>query len=86
MEYAYNAVVIGGDLIRRGKQWIARPEASYDSQLRHLPPDRYLRYALNTYRVLATRGTLGTRLYSTDPGTQTFLQTLTRQPNGQMGP
>ncbi|MFQ6198111.1 DNA/RNA helicase domain-containing protein [Streptomyces sp. NPDC000405] len=86
MEYAYNAVVIGGDLIRRGKQWIARPEASHDSQLCHLPPDRYLRYALNTYRVLATRGTLGTRLYSTDPETQTFLQTLSRQSNGQMGP
>ncbi|MER6280276.1 DNA/RNA helicase domain-containing protein [Streptomyces sp900105245] len=76
MEYAYNAVIMGGDLVRRGEKWIARPEASHDPQLRDLPPQRYLRYALNTYRVLATRGSRGTRLYSTDAITQTFLQTL----------
>ena len=39
-------------------------------------PEKYLFYALNTYRVLATRGTKGTRLYSTDPYTQRFLRTL----------
>ncbi|MET7458230.1 DNA/RNA helicase domain-containing protein [Streptomyces sp. NPDC005574] len=76
MEYAYNAVIMGGDLVRRGEQWIAHPEESHDSQLRDLPPHRYLRYALNTYRVLATRGTQGTRLYSTDDETQAFLRTL----------
>ncbi|MGW0699236.1 DNA/RNA helicase domain-containing protein [Streptomyces sp. NPDC002867] len=76
MEYAYNAVIMGGDLVRRGEQWIARPEESHDSQLRGLPPHLYLRYALNTYRVLATRGSRGTRFYSTDSITQAFLQTL----------
>ncbi|MFE7927519.1 DNA/RNA helicase domain-containing protein [Streptomyces sp. NPDC057456] len=77
MEYAYNAVIMGEDLVRRGEQWIARPEKSHDTQLRHLPPHRYLQYALNTYRVLATRGTKGTRLYSTDATTQDYLHTLT---------
>lgn len=76
MEYAYNAVIIGEDLVRRGNQWIAHPEKSHDSPLRDLPPQRYLQYALNTYRVLATRGTQGTRLHSTDPTTQNYLHTL----------
>ncbi len=78
MEYAYNAVIMGGDLVRRGEQWIARPEESRDSQLRGLPPHRYLRYALNAYRVLATRGTQGTRFYSTDATTQDWLQAVIR--------
>ncbi|WP_069884715.1 DNA/RNA helicase domain-containing protein [Streptomyces luteocolor] len=76
MEYAYNAVIMGGDLVRRGDRWIAHPEQSHDSQLQGLTPDRYLPYALNTYRVLASRGTKGTRLYSTDTITQDFLQAL----------
>ncbi|MFE5589201.1 DNA/RNA helicase domain-containing protein [Streptomyces sp. NPDC056549] len=76
MEYAYNAVIMGPDLVRRADGWIARPEESHDAQLRGLPPHRYLQYALNTYRVLATRGSRGTRFYSTDPLTQRFLHTL----------
>jgi hypothetical protein len=76
MEYAYNAVIMGGDLVRRGDRWIAHPEASHDYQLRDLPPHRYLQYALNTYRTLATRGSRGTRFYSTDATTQSFLQRL----------
>ncbi|MDQ0577927.1 DNA/RNA helicase domain-containing protein [Streptomyces rishiriensis] len=82
MEYAYNAVIMGGDLVRVGDQWVAHPEESRDSQLRDLPPHRYLQYALNTYRVLATRGTRGTRFYSTDDRTQDFLHTLTAPHNG----
>lgn len=81
MEYAYNAVIMGGDLVRRGEQWIARPKESRDSQLRGLPPHRYLQYALNTYRVLATRGSRGTRFYSTDAITQGYLQTLIHSHN-----
>ncbi|XDO64343.1 DNA/RNA helicase domain-containing protein [Streptomyces sp. RLB1-33] len=30
MEYAYNAVIMGGDLIRQGDRWIANPDASRD--------------------------------------------------------
>lgn len=82
MEYAYNAVIMGGDLVRRGDRWIAHPEESHDSQLRDLPPHRYLQYALNTYRVLATRGSRGTRFYSTDAITQGFLQTLISPQDG----
>ncbi|MFF4921378.1 DNA/RNA helicase domain-containing protein [Kitasatospora sp. NPDC001261] len=77
LEYAFGAVIMGGDLVRRHDRWRARPEASYDAvQLRTLPPEQYLPYALNTYRVLATRATHGTRLYSTDPETQAYLASL----------
>ncbi|MFD9687758.1 DNA/RNA helicase domain-containing protein [Kitasatospora sp. NPDC059088] len=77
LEYAFGAVILGADLVRRDGRWQAHPEASHDMRrLRELPPQQYLRYALNTYRVLATRATHGTRLYSTDPETQAYLATL----------
>lgn len=76
MEYTHNVVVIGNDLVHRGNRWIAQPTESHDSKLNKLPADQYLQLALNTYRVLATRGTKGTRLYSTDPTTQTYLRRL----------
>lgn len=77
LEYAFAAVILGADLVRRDGRWQARPQASHDAkQLRDLPPQRYLRFALNTYRVLATRATHGTRLYSTDPETQAYLASL----------
>lgn len=76
MEYDYNVVVMGNDIVRRGNRWIADPDASHDKPLKGLPAHRYLTYALNAYRVLASRGSKGTRLYSTDPDTQAYLQHL----------
>lgn len=76
MEYDYSAVILGEDITWTSTGWQARPEKSRDSALRGLSPRQYLRYALNTYRVLATRGTRGTRLYSTDPDTQSHLRAL----------
>ncbi|WP_346165504.1 DNA/RNA helicase domain-containing protein [Streptomyces javensis] len=76
LEYDYGTVILGDDLVRTPSGWRGRPEASYDDALRHLPAEEYLTYALNTYRVLATRGTQGTRFYSTDPETQAYLRTL----------
>ncbi|MFE7243806.1 DNA/RNA helicase domain-containing protein [Streptomyces sp. NPDC057580] len=79
MEYAYNVVVIGDDLVRRGDKWVAQPMESRDKAFKDISPDHYLRYALNSYRVLATRGTRGTRLYSTDEKTQAYLEALLPQ-------
>ncbi|MFJ4440004.1 DNA/RNA helicase domain-containing protein [Streptomyces sp. NPDC088923] len=76
MEYPYSVVILGGDLLRRGDRWVGNPRASHDRHLNHLSPDDYLQYALNTYRVLATRGTKATRFYSTDALTQEYLQAL----------
>lgn len=76
MEYPYNAVIIGPDLVWRNGQWTPQPQVSHDRALRYASAPEYLGYALNTYRVLATRGTLGTRFYSTDPDTQAYLQSV----------
>ncbi|XXJ62515.1 DNA/RNA helicase domain-containing protein (plasmid) [Embleya sp. MST-111070] len=76
MEYEYSAVIIGPDLVRTPDGWRAHPEHSRDPAMRKVGAEEYLPYALNTYRVLATRGILGTRLYSTDPQTQAYLKTL----------
>ncbi|MEV0601010.1 DNA/RNA helicase domain-containing protein [Streptomyces sp. NPDC050315] len=76
MEYDYSAVIFGEDLTWTAGGWQARPEKSHDPALQALSPEQYLPYALNAYRVLATRGTRGTRLYSTDPDTQRLLQSL----------
>lgn len=76
MEYDHSAVILGNDLTWTTKGWQAHPEESHDPALAGLTPPQYLRYALNTYRVLATRGARGTRLYSTDPDTQAYLQQL----------
>ncbi|MEU9962791.1 DNA/RNA helicase domain-containing protein [Streptomyces malaysiensis] len=85
MEYDYGAVILGEDIIWTDRGWQAQPEKSHDSELKGLSPDEYLRYALNTYRVLATRGTRGTRLYSTHPATQAFLRTVLPGPSGDEG-
>ncbi|MBL1113589.1 DUF2075 domain-containing protein [Streptomyces sp. 110] len=85
MEYDYGAVILGKDLVWTAQGWRAQPDESEDPALKHLTPQQYLRYALNTYRVLATRGTRGTRLYSTDPKTQAFLRTVLAGLSGNEG-
>lgn len=79
LEYAYSGVIIGPDLVRRDDTWLPRPQYSRDRAMRDVLPDDYLRLALNIYHVLLTRGIRATRLYSTDPETQAFLNTLMPQ-------
>ncbi|MGI5053124.1 DNA/RNA helicase domain-containing protein, partial [Streptomyces sp. JAC18] len=76
MEYDYSAVILGDDITWTPTGWQARPERSCDPVLQGLSPRQYLRYALNTYRVLATRGSRGTRFFSTDSATQDRLRGL----------
>ncbi|MFG2950479.1 DNA/RNA helicase domain-containing protein [Streptomyces adustus] len=79
LEYQHSGVIIGPDLTWANDRWTAHPEKSEDENLNYLTPEEYLSYALNTYRVLLTRGTHTTRIYSTDPATQGFLRTLIPQ-------
>ncbi|MFF9221461.1 DNA/RNA helicase domain-containing protein [Streptomyces viridosporus] len=79
LEYHHAGVIIGPDLTWENGHWHAHPQHSRDKDLRHLTPDQYLPYALNTYRVLLTRGTHTTRIHTTDPDTHHLLQTLTRR-------
>ncbi|MGY6653640.1 DNA/RNA helicase domain-containing protein [Amycolatopsis sp. TRM77291] len=77
LEYDYGAVILGPDLVRRGNRWVAVLEANEDPVIpKDIDPDHYLRLATNTYWVLATRASLGCRLYSVDPKTQKFLTSL----------
>ncbi len=84
LEYHHAGVIIGPDLTWTHGRWTAHPGQSRDEALRELPPEQYLRYALNIYRVLLTRGTHTTRIHSTDPETQHYLDTLIR-PGGPAG-
>ncbi|MET9500039.1 DNA/RNA helicase domain-containing protein [Streptomyces sp. NPDC006552] len=76
LEYRHSGVIIGPDLTWADGRWHAHPDQSHDETLRHLPPELYLRYALNTYRVLLTRGTHTTRIHATDSATHRMLTTL----------
>ncbi|GGM23170.1 ATP-binding protein [Streptomyces fumigatiscleroticus] len=78
LEYHHSGVIIGPDLTWDNGHWTAHPDQSCDDNLRHLSPDQYLPYALNTYRVLLTRGTHHTRIYTTDPATHHMLTCLVR--------
>ncbi|MEU3491122.1 DNA/RNA helicase domain-containing protein [Streptomyces massasporeus] len=78
LEYHHAGVIIGPDLTWANGHWTAHPGQSHDPKLRHLTPDQYLPYALNTYRVLLTRGTHTTRIHTTDPTTHHMLASLLR--------
>ncbi|MFI9569258.1 DNA/RNA helicase domain-containing protein [Streptomyces rishiriensis] len=66
LEYHHVGVIIGPDLTWTDGHWTAHPGQSHDPKLRTLTPAQYLPYALNTYRVLLTRGTHTTRIHTTD--------------------
>ena len=75
-EYDWNGVIFGPDLVRRDGRWMAQPRASKDPALRAIPDvdaDPLLR---NVYKVLLTRGMVGTVIHSVDPETQAFLAEL----------
>lgn len=64
LEYHHSGVIIGPDLTWNNDHWEAHPDRSHDKDLRDLPPEQYLRYAVNIYRVLLTRGTYTTRIHT----------------------
>ncbi len=82
-EYDWSGVLIGPDLVWRGKGLVARREANRDPDFRNrarvsdLEFDRLVR---NVYKVLLTRGMVGTVLYSTDTETRAALHALVRAP------
>jgi hypothetical protein len=75
-EYDYSGVIIGPDLVWRTDHWEARPEFSFDTQVKRADPGSFDRAVRNTYKVLLTRGMRGSLVYSTDPETQDLLTSL----------
>ncbi|MFF6977164.1 DNA/RNA helicase domain-containing protein [Streptomyces sp. NPDC008343] len=83
-EYDWSGVIIGPDLVWRENGWVVDRAASKDPALRKgngktaasdIDVDRLIR---NTYKVLLTRGMVGTAIYSTDPETQAKLHELVK--------
>lgn len=76
-EYDWSGVIIGPDLVWRGDRWVTDRTASKDPVFKRSTPDADVdRLIRNTYKVLLTRGMVGTVVYSTDRETQEKLREL----------
>ncbi|MFJ7768261.1 DNA/RNA helicase domain-containing protein [Streptomyces sp. NPDC097107] len=76
-EYDWSGVIIGPDLLWRGGRWITDRTASKDPVFKKSTPDDDVdRLIRNTYKVLLTRGMVGTIVHSTDPETRERLREL----------
>ncbi|MFF4443013.1 DNA/RNA helicase domain-containing protein [Streptomyces sp. NPDC001621] len=76
-EYDWSGVIMGPDLVWRGDRWIVDRSASKDPAFKRATPDADVaRLIRNTYKVLLTRGMIGTVIYSTDPQTRAKLREL----------
>ncbi|MCT9080291.1 DUF2075 domain-containing protein [Streptomyces fulvoviolaceus] len=78
-EYDWSGVIIGPDLVWRTDHWVVDRSASKDPSFTKATPDDDIdRLIRNTYKVLLTRGMVGTILYSTDAETREKLRSLIR--------
>ena len=78
-EYDWNGVIIGPDLVWRGDGWRAVREANRDPDFRSrtkVTDHEFGRLVRNVYKVLLTRGMVGTVLYSPDAETNDMLRRL----------
>jgi len=80
-EYDWNGVIIGPDFVWRDDHWVAVRGASRDPNFRSLTKvsdQQFDRLVRNVYKVLLTRGVIGTVIYSVDPETRAMLWNLAR--------
>lgn len=76
-EYDWSGVIIGPDLVWRNDRWVTDRTASKDPVFKRSTPDADVdRLIRNTYKVLLTRGMIGTVVYSTDSETRQKLREL----------
>ncbi|MFI2242148.1 DNA/RNA helicase domain-containing protein [Streptomyces chrestomyceticus] len=76
-EYDWSGVVIGPDLVWRKDRWVTDRTASKDPVFKKSTSDDDVdRLIRNTYKVLLTRGMVGTVVYSTDQETRDKLREL----------
>lgn len=78
-EYDWNGVIIGPDLVWRDGRFISVRSANKDPDFRNqtaVPDRRFDLLVRNVYKVLLTRGMVGTVIYSTDAETREALQSL----------
>ncbi len=77
-EYDWSGVIFGDDFVRRGDEWVARRDRSFDGEVKKAGEREFPALVRNTYKVLLTRGMKATAMFSTDPETQEFLERMTR--------
>ncbi|MFF9478372.1 DNA/RNA helicase domain-containing protein [Streptomyces sp. NPDC014733] len=76
-EYDWSGVIMGPDLVWRTDRWVIDRTASKDPAFTRATPDTDIdRLVRNTYKVLLTRGMIGTVIYSTDQETREKLRSL----------
>jgi DUF2075 family protein len=78
-EYDWSGVIIGPDLVARDGRLVARRSGNVDPAFRNRSAVRdaeFQAHIRNTYRVLLTRGMVGTVVYATDPATRDLLHEL----------
>jgi len=77
-EYDWSGVIIGPDLAVRQGRTITVREANKDPEFkkRSVNDVHYDQHIRNIYKVLLTRGMVGTVIYAVDPQTQDFLAEL----------
>jgi DUF2075 family protein len=78
-EYDWNGVIIGPDLVWRDGRFISVRKANRDPDFRNqgrVSDGHFDRLVRNVYKVLLTRGMVGTVLYSTDAETRDALRAL----------
>ncbi|MEV7844821.1 DUF2075 domain-containing protein [Streptomyces cyaneofuscatus] len=76
-EYDWSGVILGPDLLWRDDGWVTDRTASKDPAFKKSTSDADVdRLIRNTYKVLLTRGMVGTVLYSTDAATRAKLRQL----------
>lgn len=80
-EYDWNGVIIGPDLVWRGSDWVVIRSANKDPNFRNqtkVTAHEFGRLIRNVYKVLLTRGMVGTVIYSPDQQTRELLHNLVR--------
>ncbi len=78
-EYHWNGVLLGPDFVWRTDRWVTVRSANRDPDFRNrskVGDDEFERLVRNVYKVLLTRGMVGTVITSVDPETQALLERL----------
>lgn len=78
-EYDWNGVILGPDLVWRGNGFVSVRQANRDPDFRNsktVPDSKFDVLVRHVYKVLLTRGMIGTVIYSTDEQTREALRSL----------
>lgn len=78
-EYDWNGVIVGPDLVWRNGAFRTVRDANRDPDFKNrtkIPDARFDLLVRNVYKVLMTRGMVGTILYSTDSETRQKLREI----------